>query len=447
MAADADAFSAIAVKLATVQKFLVTLVSAALCFAAADLVSGRQASLELAREAQEVRAFALVAEDAVARLRYLLSHAYPDRSLGERQRLTLLVNDLRRARRALESSSGVDAMLLKYRPPVLEATEGEPSRRSLQQELSRLRPLLYFNGPQPGGDGLGTHPFVDVGINDLSSEAALHQLPVAHVAALLTGALALPSELSDALEAFVRQADPTRRDPLTALHQALVGINERGRRLDVAFTHTGRPSSAVAQQLLDEFVRRGGPGDASDDAAVRATKYASPSLEALSQLLTDVQLAYYSELSKARGVRDVQVPGTPLQLPGYFFLFALPAVLTVLILWKQGLARAGREAPLPAASSRVAAEVTHGSLVLRLMGVQTEGGRVVSGLQVLLVALAPVALAVPLAWARGAWTLWITGLPALLVLGIELRLAWAALRDGAPLRAWPAPGPAPTPLP
>lgn len=439
MAVDSDAFDAVAEKLATVQKLLVALVAAAVCFAVADLISGRQAARELEREAQEVRAFALAAEEVGARLRFMLSHAYPDRTLGERQRLTLLINDIRRVRRLLESESGVDGTLMKYKAPVLDATEGDPSRKSIQHELSRLRQLIYFNGPQPGGDGPGTNLFVDVGINDLNAESAINQQPVVHVAVLLLGALSLPNELANGLDAFVEKADPLRRDELIALQRVLSTTSERSHRLDSAFANTGKSSSAVAQKLLDEYVKRDGAGadGKSDDTAVRATKYSAPSLDALNQLLTDVRLAYYSEMSKARGVRAVEVPGTSIQLPGYFFLLSLPAILIVLLCSKRSLARRGREVAIPAKGSLTAAEVKYGYLVLRLMGVRASQGHTGAVVQILFVSIAPIAVAVPLAIARGWWTLWLSLPCALAVLWIESRLARKSVSRNAILRDWP----------
>ncbi len=438
MAHDSDAFDVIAEKLAAVQKVLVGLVAAAVCFAVADLISGRQAARELEREAQEVRAFALEAEDVAARLRFMLSHAYPDRSLGERHRLTLLVNDIRRVRRLLEAEDGVDGTLMKYREPILNATEGDPSRVSLQRELSRLRQLVYFNGVQPGGDTLGANLFVDVGINDLTTEAGINQQPVVHVAVLLLGALALPNELADSFDAFVAKADPQRRDALIALQAALIRTNERGRRFDEAFANSGKQSSAVAQKLLDGYVKRDGVvADAkSGDTAVRATKYSTPSLEALNQLLTDVRLAYYSEITKARGVRGVEVPGTSIQLPGYFFLLALPAMLLALIYSKANLASRGQLVALPTKGSLTAAEVKHGYLPLRLMGVRATQGQAAAIAQTVFVACAPIAVAVTLAIARGSWTL-VVSLPfALVVAWAEVRLARTALFTRQGMREW-----------
>lgn len=438
MAHYSDAFNVVAEKLATVQKVLVGLVAAAVCFAVADLISGRQAARELEREAQEVRAFALEAEDVAARLRFMLSHSYPDRSLGERQRLTLLVNDIRRVRRLLEAEDGVDGTLMKYREPTLSATDGDPSRVSLQRELGRLRQLVYFNGVQPGGDALGANLFVDVGINDLTSETGINQQPVVHVAVLLLGALALPNELADSLDAFVAKAAPQRRDALVALQAALIRTNERGRRFDKAFASSGKQSSAVAQKLLDDYVMRYSViADAkSGDTAVRATKYSTPSLEALNQILIDVRLAYYSEMTKARGVRSVEVPGTSIQLPGYFFLLALPVMLLALIYSKTSLASRGQLVALPAQGSLTAAEVKHGYLPLRLMGVRAKQGRAAAIAQTVFVAFAPIVVAMPLAIARGSWTL-VVSLPlALIVAWAEMRLARTALFTEQGMREW-----------
>lgn len=440
MEIDSDAFEVIAEKLAKLLKFSAALVAFALCFAAVDLISGKQAAKELEREALEVRKFALASEEVAARLRFMLSDAYPDRSLDERQRLTFLVNDIRRVRGLLESQSGLYAALTKYTASVSDTLQGSQLRDSIQRELVRLRQLVYFNGPQPDGDVLGANFFVDVGINDLSSESAINQQPVVHVAVLLIGALSLPGEFAATLDNFVKKSNQLTKGELIELEKALAAMNERGRILDAAFANTGEMSFTLAQRLLDEYANRIGfaTGEESDGNEIRASKYPAPSIDALNQLLTDVRLAYYSEMSKARGVRAIDLPGTSIQLPGHILLSVLPLVLVVLIYAKMNLALQGRTVGSPKSLSRLAAEIKYGHSVLRLMEVESSQTRVCKVAYRIFVAAAPFAVAVPLFFTWGWSTLPFSLFCALLVWGMEWYLAGLRFSPNTELRKWPA---------
>lgn len=440
MSSENDLFGMVAEKLAIAQKTLIALLTAAVVFSVADLFAGHQAKSEIDAELQLQVEFARKAEDVTSRLRFMLSHLYPDRSLGERQRLTLLIQDIRRARRSFESSNGMDATLMNYKEPMLPLTGDTNSRQSIRKALTRPRQLTYFKGQQPDFDGFGEHIFINVGINEISPELAVNQQPVVHCALLLLSALALPGELADAMETFVRSAKPklSERAPVAALQTSLDRLQTRSDQLDEAFSQLGGNSELVADQLLSLFLRRAAPISVgtSEDAAVRAAKYELPSTDDLHSLITELRGRYFAEHARARGERVLEVPGTTLRLPGHLFLLMLPVLILAVIMYRLWLASQGRGVMPQAGTSLRVAELKYGYLVLRLLGMKAERSAFLAWLQIIFVTFGPMVLVATVAIVREQWTYWIGLSVALVVLIAEGSVARRVLFSRS-LATWP----------
>ena len=440
-----DMFSLAAEKLTALQKGLVALVVAASCYSVADVLAGYITAKRITGELAETRTFAFSAESAAGRLRHALSHLYPERALGEKQRLTLLIHDIRRARRSFESPTGFDAALLKYKPEVLPADGAEPSRTQLVAALKRSRELVYFNGAEPGDMNAARNLLVDVQLNDLTSELSINQLPTIHVALLLLGANSNPGEFADTLEAFVKTSNPSRNDELKKLSADLAAVNAKREVLDKAFGDAS--STTEAQGLIDAWVKRGSfaTENKTSEEATRATKYSSPSVDSLNQLLVELQTAYISEESRSRGTSPIEVPGVSVRVPGVFFLLALPVLLLALLLAKLRLIMRASGSSPPDDMDAAVAEIKYGVTAIGLLGYKVGDSRVPASSQFVIVGLVPLLLTLPIAVTRGWWTLWLSVPIALIVLVLEAFLYRRAVSGER--KAWPEPKKPPTDVP
>ena len=90
----------VAQKLLHLQRAIIALLVVAFTYSALDILDGVHNEKRIALEITREEKFLRETEQVTTHLRYALSVTYPERSLSERQRLTLLLQDVRRVRRS-----------------------------------------------------------------------------------------------------------------------------------------------------------------------------------------------------------------------------------------------------------------------------------------------------------------------------------------------------------